>query len=189
MNFDLPLLLTAILLLCGGILFGWATLLRRKTGLPIGRVVYSDTGSRRELTNPLYSRDLRLAGKPDYLVELPDGTLVPMEVKSGRPPDQPHEGHLMQLIAYCALVEDEYDERPPYGLLRYSDRTFAVDYTAELEDRLIELLALMRHDLGEGHVSRHHDNPAKCAACGVSHACIESLAPSNFQSGSGAEIA
>lgn len=177
MSFDLPLLVSAILLISGGLFFGWATLLRRKTGLPLGRVVYSDTGTRRELTDPLYSSDLRLAGKPDYLVEMPDGTIVPMEVKSGRPPEQPHEGHLMQLIAYCALVEDDLGERPPYGLLRYSDRTFAIDYSVELENQLIELLALMRHDLGEGNVGRSHDVPAKCRSCGVGHACIENLIP------------
>ncbi len=175
MLFDIPLLITSIILILAGILFGWSTLLRRQTGMPIGRVVYSDTGQRRELVEPLYSRDLRLAGKPDYLVELPEGDLVPMEVKSGRAPERPHEGHVMQLIAYCALVEDDLGERPPYGLLRYADRTFAVDYTADLEEKLVDLLADMRHDLGEGNVGRSHELPAKCTACGVRHACQDQI--------------
>ena len=44
------------------------------------------------------------------------------------------------------LVEKTYGKRPPYGIIHYSDRDFAIDYTPELEFALMDLLADMRRD-------------------------------------------
>jgi hypothetical protein len=84
---------------------GWLYFSRRSaTGLPAGLLVY-DAG-RQHLQRPLVSHRLRLAGRPDYLIETAEG-LVPVELKSGAcPRSGPHAAHVAQLMTYCVLVED-----------------------------------------------------------------------------------
>ena len=50
----------------------------------------------------------------------------------------------MQLAAYCVLVEREFGERPPYGLLRYRNRTFEIAFTHQLESEVLELISTIR---------------------------------------------
>jgi CRISPR-associated exonuclease Cas4 len=148
---------------------------RRATGLPAGRVVYSDTGGWARPERALFSKALLLTGKPDYLVE-ERGAHVPVEVKSGRSPaDGPHAGHVYQLAAYCALVTETYGRRPGYGLIRYADQTLRVDYTPALEAELRRLLDAMRADDGASDVARSHASPARCRACGFRDQCEQAL--------------
>jgi CRISPR-associated exonuclease Cas4 len=100
---------------------------------------------------------------------------VPVEVKSGWAPPTPRQNHVFQLAAYCLLVERSTGKRPPYGLIAYRNRTFAVDYTPELEARLTGLIVEIRRQehLGEAH--RSHEEPARCAACGYRSVCEEKL--------------
>jgi CRISPR-associated exonuclease Cas4 len=77
---------------------------RAQTGLPAGRVVYNDAGPVLVPEKPFYDATLGLTGKPDYLVDTGGGVLVPVEVKSGWAPPEPREGHVLQALAYCALV-------------------------------------------------------------------------------------
>ena len=43
-----------------------------------------------------------------------------------------------ELAAYCYLVSKTTSERPPYGLLNYRNRTFSIDFTPALEQKLLE---------------------------------------------------
>jgi CRISPR-associated exonuclease Cas4 len=142
--------------------------------LPEGCVLYSDTGQRRELTELLYADDLSLVGKPDYLVESKEG-LVPVEVKSGRTPSKPFDSHIYQLVAYCLLVQRNYRRRPPYGIIRYPQRSFAIEFTRDLEAQVLELLADMRSSLGLGEMHRSHDQVGRCKACGFGQLCDQRL--------------
>ena len=148
---------------------------RQRTGLPPGRVIYADTGAWNRVDHPLFSRRYKLTGKPDYLLEK-DGEIVPVEVKSGAAPPQPYPSHVLQLAAYCLLVEETYDACPSYGLIHYRDQTFAVDFTTELQNRLLDTLDDMRHHAQTDDVPRSHNNPAQCAACGYRPYCDQSLA-------------
>lgn len=154
----------------------YATTLRRESGLPQGKVIYSDSGSWFAHDENLYDPALRLVGKPDYLVQEPDGSLTPVELKSMAAPREPYEGHIMQLAAYCLLVERHYGQRPRYGIIQYQDRAFAIDYTAVLEDTLIDLIGDMRDDLFEPDVPRSHEDWPRCAGCALRSACDQSLA-------------
>src|SRR3972149_2334260 len=69
----------------------------------------------------LMAEDLDLVGKPDYLIQSKQG-LIPVEVKTGRTPARPFESHVFQVAAYCALVERNFKQRPPYGIIRYPER-------------------------------------------------------------------
>jgi CRISPR-associated exonuclease Cas4 len=159
----------------GVLLLGLARHLRRRSGLPAGDVIYEDaSGEGREL---LHSEDLNLCGKPDYLLKDRSGNLIPVEVKSGYAPggDEPYESHLMQLAAYFLLVEDALDCIPPYGLIRYRDRTLQVDNTDELRARLFEVIDQMRALLRQGSAHRSHNQPMRCARCSMAHICDERL--------------
>jgi CRISPR-associated exonuclease Cas4 len=147
---------------------------RARSGLPRGRVVYTDTGGWNRLERPLFSREHLLTGKPDYLVV--DGAdIIPVEVKSGPAPVQPYPSHALQLAAFCLLVEECYGRRPTYGIIKYTDRTFEMDYTPEFEDRLLATVDRMRVALIEGHAPGSHDEPRRCRACGYRQRCDQHL--------------
>lgn len=147
---------------------------RRAAGLPGGRVVYTDTHGWGRVEKPLYDAELGLTGKPDYLVER-DGKLIPVEVKTGRVPEAPYDAHIFQLASYCYLVEKAFGKRPPYGLIHYPGRDFAIDYTPELESSLLDLLAKIRVDERHRGVHRSHEQVQLCQACGFRQTCDERL--------------
>jgi CRISPR-associated exonuclease Cas4 len=147
---------------------------RRSAGLPGGRVVYTDTRTWGTVERPLFDADLGLTGKPDYLVEQ-NGRFIPVEVKTGRTPDAPYDSHIFQVAVYCLLVHRTYDKRPPYGLIHYPERDFAVDYTPALESALLDLLADMRRDEHRLSVERSHNDTARCHRCGFRQTCDQKL--------------
>ena len=148
---------------------------RKAAGLPEGRVISEDTSGWKRLEKPLYDPDSGLAGRPDYVVER-DGEWIPVEVKSGWAPPEPHESHLFQLAAYCLLVEHTYGQRPSHGILHYRNRTFEIDYTPGLEGELRALLVQIRLQAGKrGETPRSHNEPARCAHCGFRKVCDQKL--------------
>jgi len=147
---------------------------RHLAGLPGGRVIYTDTRAWGTLEKPLFDLQLGLTGKPDYLVEQ-NGKLIPVEVKTGRTPQAPYYAHIFQLAVYCLLVHKTYSKRPPYGILHYPNRDFAVDYTPELESALLGLLADIRRDEHRSDVKRSHEDQQRCRGCGFRKVCDQKL--------------
>ncbi|MGE5377546.1 MAG: CRISPR-associated protein Cas4 [Bacteroidota bacterium] len=165
----------ALALILFAVLFFWISGRQRKAaGLPGGRVIYTDTRGWGKLEQPLFHAGLGLTGKPDYLVQQ-NGQIIPVEVKSGRAPDAPYDSHIFQLASYCLLVEKTYGRRPAYGIIHYNNRDFAVDYTEELESKLLDLLVEMKRDDHRGDVPRSHEQAARCARCGFRRVCDQSL--------------
>lgn len=166
----------ALLLMVFSILLFWqAGRAQKNSGLPGGRIIYTDTrswGSRVE--QPLYDSTLGLTGKPDYIVEK-NGYLIPVEVKSSRAPEAPYDSHIFQLASYCYLVEKTLGSRPPYGIIHYENRDFAIDYTLELENSLLETLTNMRADERRREVDRSHESSARCSGCGFRNVCEKKL--------------
>lgn len=148
--------------------------LRRQIGLPWRRVVYSDTGARRA-DRPLIARRYGLVGKPDYLIEH-GKRLIPVEVKPGRRASAPYPSDVMQLAAYCLLVEETTGARPPYGLLRYAEATFEIRFDERLRNDVIALLDEMRTADPVTAAARSHGEPRRCAGCGFRTQCDEALA-------------
>ena len=148
---------------------------QQEAGLPGGRIIYSDMRDWGKVEKPLYFSELDLTGKPDYLVEQ-NGRIIPVEVKSGRAPDAPYDSHIFQLATYCLLVEKNYDTRPPYGIIHYENKDFAIDYTRELEDALTDLVVEMKRDEHKRDVPRSHEQAGRCARCGYRNVCDQRLA-------------
>lgn len=169
----------------------------KRTGLPAGALLYSDTGRPVGRVAPaepgrdgkkqerlLVSETLGLVGRPDYLIEA-EGGVVPVEVKSTASPagGRPYDSHLAQLAAYCLLVEDVLGARVPYGLVKYRDREVRVEYTPELREYALALIEEMNEDAAAAaageEVQRSHEDPRRCAGCSLRDACTESLVTSD----------
>lgn len=166
--------LALLLLVAGATLLLLSRRHRAATGLPTGRVVYSDTGGWRPVDRPLLSRRYGLVGKPDYVVE-EHGEWTPVEVKPTRRAATPYLSDVLQLAAYCLLIEDVWGRAPQRGLLRYAEQTFAVDYTPDLRAILLETLDEMRAQARARDVPRDHDEAGRCRACGVRQGCDQRL--------------
>jgi CRISPR-associated exonuclease Cas4 len=168
------LLLVLFLVLLAGFLLWLSSRQRRKAGLPGGRLIYVDTNRWGPVEKPLYDRELNLTGKPDYLVKQGD-LYIPVEIKSSRITHAPYDSHIFQLAAYCLLVTRTLGIRPPYGLIHYPNRTFAIDYTPKMESALIDLLAEIRQQEHHKEVNRSHNSAARCRQCGYRTVCSQAL--------------
>lgn len=146
-----------------------------QTGLVALKIRHADAGAIYQQL-PLISARHALSGRPDYLVRV-DGGVVPVELKSGRSPrsGRPYEGHMLQLAAYCLLVEDVCRVFVPYGLLQYEDRCIRVEYTSSVRRDLLVLLEEIRTAKRGGELHINHNCPAKCRSCGFREVCGEGL--------------
>ena len=168
------LAIAAGILLLSVLLLIMALRIRRSLGLPSGQVVYADSARWGKPEKPLYDPECRLAGKPDYLYRR-RGEIIPVEVKSGWAPPVPFDSHVVQLAAYCLLVERSMGTRPPYGLLRYRNRTFRLPYTDEMRERVLGLVSEVRRAKLLEAVDRSHEHKARCARCGFRTVCDQRL--------------
>mgnify|MGYP001560076946 CR=1 FL=1 len=139
-------------LVAGLILLGFWFWVQKGFGILKKDRIYADTENKPG--EILFSKTLALSGKPDYLIR--DGkTVIPVEVKSGRTPNEPYQNHEMQLMAYCFLVEENYGIRPPGGYIKYPHKEFKVAYTDEAKNAVKELV-------GEMLLLKHSGKEPKC---------------------------
>lgn len=155
------------------VLWRWSGRERSESGLPGGDIVQSDVDSETR-GKPLYSAHYALTGTPDYIIETSRG-LVPVEVKPARDEAEPHASHLLQVLAYCLLLEESEGTRPPYGLLRYASDTFKVDYNKETRAYVIGVIQEMREAARQRAVHRSHESAGRCGACAYRSICDEAL--------------
>jgi CRISPR-associated exonuclease Cas4 len=166
-----------LLFLAGATLLWLSRRWAADAGLPHGRLISVDLERQGQAAPTLIDPDLGLTGRPDALLETRRGR-VPVEIKSGPAPDQPHPSHVLQLMAYCRLVQAAFGRRPPYGILNYADRAFEVPYSRRAEAALRRAVKSM-HALGADLPDRSHRDPARCAGCGFAAACDQRLAPAD----------
>lgn len=170
-----PLLIAVLVLVVFGLILLWAGARRQRSmGLPAGTVIYSDPVILGSPEKPFFDPDWKLTGKPDYLVK-ENGIIIPVEVKSGAAPESPRSGHIYQLLAYCRLLEAHYGNRPPYGIVRYANRSFRIDYTPAAERELQELLEEITLCQAMESVARSHNDAVRCRSCGFYCLCGERL--------------
>ncbi len=168
--------LAALVLLLGVALHRVAARQRHCSGFPPGRLRFADSGEVRG--SLLFARTIALRGRPDLLIE-DGGMVIPVEVKTGRTPDAPYRGHIMQLLAYCLLVEETHGRRPAHGVLRYPERDFRIAYDARNERELRELVdAILAEKRARREQHRSHRQVRRCAACGYRDRCPERLTDS-----------
>ncbi|MDQ2714213.1 MAG: CRISPR-associated protein Cas4 [Chloroflexota bacterium] len=141
----------------------------RALGLPDGMLVYEDADGQGE---PLVSSGYPIVGKPDYVVELPDGRPVPIELKPAvQNAMQPYSNHVVQLGVYCLILEDYFEQAPTHGILRYADNEFTVEYTPALRRKVIRLLGEMARCGEQQPPPLARQRVAKCRACTFQTIC------------------
>ncbi|MBA3530886.1 MAG: CRISPR-associated protein Cas4 [Ardenticatenales bacterium] len=167
--------MAALVLLIALLLWGLAGWMQRRTGLPRARVRYDDASEGRVPERPLVSHTYKLTGRPDYLLEH-RGRVIPVEVKPRRQAEEPYASDLMQLAAYCLLVEETYGQRPPYGILRYARKSWEIPFDNTLRQSLLKTLELMAQAEQMATVKRSHNHAPQCAACSQRANCDQRLA-------------
>ena len=141
----------------------------RALGLPEGELVYEDADGQGE---PLSSRAYPLVGKPDYVVQLLDGRPVPIELKLNvQDATAPYSNHIVQVAAYCLILEDYFEHAPTYGIVRYADSEYTVEYTPALRKKVIRLLTEMARCSEQQKPPLTKQRAAKCRACTFKALC------------------
>jgi len=125
------------ILLLSFLLFFLSWWMRRKAGIPLGNVVYSD--SQKMPGEILTAKNIPLRGKPDYLVKKGD-QIIPVELKRGKTPQTPYPSHVAQLFAYCYLVKDNFGVKPDYGIVDYPDNDFKLEFPQDGEVEIERLV-------------------------------------------------
>ena len=142
-------------------------------GLELGdQVEYSDDDGHAKL---LFDDETGLRGRPDQIVRM-QGQFIPVEVKTGKVPPNPHGSHRMQLLAYLHLVEQIVDEVPPFGILRYGEETaFSIAWNEVSRAELMTSVKEVQRLMVEGGAARNHEREGKCRNCSRRAGCSESL--------------
>ena len=141
----------------------------RALGLPAGELVYEDADGEGET---LSSAAYPIVGKPDYVVQTPDGRPIPVELKLNvHDASIPYENHKVQLAAYCLILEDYFEQPPTHGILRYADNEFTVEYTPALRKKVIRLLSEMERCSERQPPPLANQRVNKCRACTFQAVC------------------
>jgi CRISPR-associated exonuclease Cas4 len=138
-----------------------------------GEVIYSDGGVEDEV---LVSHRHGLTGKPDY-IRMDGEELIPVERKSrSASAAGAYEGEILQLAAYCLLVEERFGKPVRRGQLLFENRSLEVPFDDQLRARLLNAVAELKSAEGMADVARSHGSPARCRGCGFRQGCRDSLA-------------
>jgi len=146
---------------------------RTKYQMARGQLVYVD--SDREKPKLFVSKRYGLSGRPDAVL-LEGDQHIPVEVKTGRTPRGPLFSHILQIAAYCLLMEEEYGKPPPHGVIRYEDASHDIEYNEDLKKLVLGKVGEMRGCLAKGEAHRNHNRPGKCLHCSRRSVCPERLA-------------
>ncbi len=138
-----------------------------------GPLVYVD--SEREKPKLFVSMRYGLSGRPDAVI-LEGEVRIPVEIKTGRTPRGPLFSHILQVAAYCLLMEEDTGKAPPYGIVRYGDVSHEIEYNEDLKKLVLGKLAEMRECLAQNEAHRNHNRPGKCVHCSRRSVCPERLA-------------
>lgn len=146
---------------------------RARYEMASGELVYVD--SEREKPKLFVAKRYGLSGRPDAVL-LEGNQHIPVEVKTGRTPRGPLFSHILQIAAYCLLIEEEYGKPPPHGVIRYADRSQEIEYNEDLKRLVLQKMGEMRACVAKGEAHRNHNRPGKCVHCSRRSVCPERLA-------------
>ena len=135
-----------------------------------GKIEYIDMAGSKAFKSEKHG----LIGRPDYVIKMED-KVIPVEEKKGRTPQGPLFSHILQVAAYCLLIEESTGKAPPYGLIKYPEHEHEIDYNEDLKKVLLGKLSEMRKIMDTGEAHRNHNRPGKCRTCSRNAACPEKI--------------
>ena len=144
-----------------------ALLLRWNSGVGFW-VTYADRGRNEEL---FVSRSHRLRGKPDF-IERSRAGIVPVEYKSHKGKvHQAFRNHVIQVLAYCFLLEDVYGPgKVTKGRVVYDEGSFDVPFRDKERVEIARIMSRMRMQV-RGRAKRTHTEAGKCRSCAFQKHC------------------
>jgi CRISPR-associated exonuclease Cas4 len=148
-------------------LLGLVLVVLSKRGRAVRGLGFGETVALDDVT--LYSARLKLIGCPDRIIRQ-GGSLIPEEWKSAK---RMSHGHRIQLGAYFLLIEEEYGERPPFGVVVLGDGSrHQVENTEELRSEVLEIADAIRGRRRVMEAEIEVRQPAwKCRSCGQRANC------------------
>jgi len=155
-------------------LYYFAHQILKQKGFSEGEIVFTDIDKWEKKKFTLYDKNYQLCGRPDYIRKM-DDEFIPVEVKTTERINKPHAAHILQLMAYCYLVEQTFSIHPTYGELHYPDKIFQIPFTTENQQELIDTLQMMRRRLKGRSVNREHNSFKKCTHCGFRDICDQKI--------------
>jgi CRISPR-associated exonuclease Cas4 len=141
---------------------------KKSYGILEGMILYSDLNVP---AVPLFSKRSRLTGKPDYIVQKKN-RYIPVEVKSGGGA-HPRQSHVLQLAAYCQILEDTSGVFVPEGILVYNNVPYTIAFDPKLRFELESVMKTMRTSLRNGVIKRNHQEPGRCHHCSMKRYCTD----------------
>ncbi|HUT00032.1 MAG TPA: Dna2/Cas4 domain-containing protein [Candidatus Thermoplasmatota archaeon] len=141
---------------------------KKSYGIPEGMILYSDLNVP---ATPFFSKRSRLTGKPDYIIRR-ENHVIPVEVKSGGG-SHPHHSQILQLAAYCQILEDTSGVFVPEGILVYNNVPYTISFDPKLRFELESVMKTMRASLRSGSVQRNHQEAGRCRRCSMRRYCTD----------------
>jgi CRISPR-associated exonuclease Cas4 len=153
-----------------GLRLAWGRLRQQPPNL----MIYHGSKAKRN-HQQMVASEFGLTGRPDYLLER-EGLTIPILTKNNPAPTQPHEAHVLQVLAYCLLVSENSPRHPPYGIIRYGDgRTFEVDFDEDAVEYLSQTMDQIELNRVAQEVAINHQDRGRCFACRYRRECDQSL--------------
>lgn len=144
---------------------------KEKHKIQSGEITYSDLN---KPAKPFFSNRYKIAGKPDYIVRT-GNSYIPVELKTGRR-NEPQKNHIYQLAAYCQLLEENYGDFVPYGILVYNNTyQYKIPFDPKIRFELENTIKKMRNLLKTGKFVRNHNEPNRCKNCSMAMYCQDKL--------------
>ena len=141
--------------------------LKEKHNIPNGKITYQDLS---KPAKSFFSKRYRITGKPDYIIKNKN-FYIPIELKTGNS-KEPQKNHILQLAAYCQLLEENYGRFCPYGVIVYSDKLkFKIPFDPKIRFELESNVKNMRQILKTGKIHRNHNDLSRCKNCSVKQYC------------------
>jgi CRISPR-associated protein Cas4 len=137
-----------------------------------GKIIYSDLN---KPDKPFFSKRYKIIGKPDYIIKK-EGHYIPVEVKTGNHL-KAKKSHILQLMAYCHLLEENYNCYIPYGILVYNNtsKVFEISYDPKMRFELASVIKKMKKNLKSNIIKRNHSEKQKCIKCSMKNHCDQKL--------------
>lgn len=97
--------------------------------------------------------------------------LLPVEYKSGIH-NFPMKNHILQVAAYCELVEENFKNFVSHGIIVYnSEKSFKIPYNPALRFELENTIHKMRKLRNNKNIERNHNDPYRCKNCSMRKYC------------------
>ena len=135
------------------------------------KIVSQDLTSKNKLlsvkkSETYYSKKYGIAGRPDEVKE-ECGEWIPYEFKSSVYKGRVYPAHIMQLAAYCLLIEDTKGYKPSYGIIEYQNHREPIYYTKDLRANLLTQIKKIRNENPEEKdLPPVCEDTRKCCHCG-----------------------